>query len=68
MLNALRLNDGFTREQFTVRTGLDASILEPTLQRFERERLLGVEGEQIKTTELGRRFLDTVVAGFFADS
>ena len=68
MLNALRLNDGFTREQFTVRTGLDAAILEDTLQRFERERLLHVEGGQIKTTELGRRFLDTVVAGFFPDS
>jgi oxygen-independent coproporphyrinogen-3 oxidase len=68
MLNALRLNDGFTREQFTVRTGLDAAILEDALQRFEREGLLHVEGEQIKTTELGRRFLDTVVAGFFPDS
>jgi putative oxygen-independent coproporphyrinogen III oxidase len=67
MLNALRLNEGFSRKQFTARTGLDASEIEDTLQRFEREGLLDIDGAQIKTSELGRRFLDTVVAGFFPD-
>jgi putative oxygen-independent coproporphyrinogen III oxidase len=68
MLNALRLNDGFTREQFTARTGQDASVLEDTLQRFQREGLMDIAGAQVKASDLGRRFLDTVVAGFFPDS
>ena len=67
MLNALRLNEGFNRKQFTARTGLDTSEIEDTLQRFRREGLLDIDGAQIKTSELGRRFLDTVVAGFFPD-
>jgi oxygen-independent coproporphyrinogen-3 oxidase len=67
MLNALRLNEGFNLEQFSARTGLDASLIEDTLQRFQREGLLEIEGVQITTSELGRRFLDTVVAGFFPD-
>ena len=68
MLNALRLNEGFSRKQFSARTGLETSEIEDTLQRFKREGLLDIDGAQIKTSELGRRFLDTVVAGFFPDS
>ena len=58
---------GFNREKFSARTGLDASVIEDTVQRFLREGLLEIDGPQIKTSELGRRFLDTVVAGFFPD-
>ena len=68
MLNALRLNDGFNREQFTAGTGQDASVLDATLQRFHSEGLLDIDDQQIKASELGRRFLDTVVAGFFPDA
>tara|TARA_R110001592_G_scaffold363043_1_gene679660 strand:- start:146115 stop:147257 length:1143 start_codon:yes stop_codon:yes gene_type:complete len=68
ILNALRLNDGFNREQFTARTGQDASVLDATLQRFHSEGLLDIDDQQIKASELGRRFLDTVVAGFFPDA
>ena len=67
MLNALRLNDGFSREQFRARTGQDATVLDAAVRRFQRQGLLD-EGQQIKASELGRRFLDTLVAGFFPDS
>lgn len=66
MLNALRLNEGFSREQFSARTGQDPAVLDATVRRFQSQGLLN-EGQQIKTTDLGRRFLDTVVAGFFPD-
>jgi oxygen-independent coproporphyrinogen-3 oxidase len=65
MLNALRLNDGFSLAQFSARTGQDASSVEDRLRHFQQRGLLEIERGQIKASELGRRFLDTVVAGFF---
>lgn len=68
MLNALRLNEGFRLDQFTSGTGQTAAILAEKLQHFQQRGLLEIEGEQVKASELGRRFLDTVIAGFFPDS
>ncbi len=67
MLNALRLNDGFKLDQFSACTGQDAAVLDGKLRQFQQQGLLDIEGEQVKPSALGRRFLDTVVAGFFAD-
>ncbi len=67
MLNALRLNDGFSLEQFSARTGQDPACLEGKLRHFQRGGLLEIECGQVKASALGRRFLDTVVAGFFPD-
>jgi oxygen-independent coproporphyrinogen-3 oxidase len=67
MLNALRLNEGFSLAQFTAHTGRDPACLEDKLQHFQRGGLLEIERGQVKASELGRRFLDTVVAGFFPD-
>ncbi len=65
VLNALRLNEGFTLDLFSARTGLDTAALEPQLESLCRRELLVRQGDQVKTTDLGRRFLDTVVAEFF---
>ncbi len=65
MLNALRLNAGFTLEQFESRTGLSRACLEPRLASLCERELLLLEEDVIRTTDLGRRFLDDVVAEFF---
>ena len=65
MLNALRLNDGFSLEQFRARTGLHAARLEPQLVSLFQRELLEQQGDSIKATQVGRRFLDSVIAEFF---
>jgi len=67
MMNALRMNDGFTLQQFVSRTGLDCAQLEPRLESLCQRELLVCEGDVVKATETGRRFLDSVVAEFFPD-
>jgi oxygen-independent coproporphyrinogen-3 oxidase len=67
MMNALRLNEGFTLAHFNTRTGLDNSVLENRLDSLYRRDLLVFDGGAIRTTGLGRRFLDSVVAEFFPD-
>jgi putative oxygen-independent coproporphyrinogen III oxidase len=67
MMNALRLNDGFTLPQFVLRTGLDAASLLPQLDSLCQRELLEHDGNIVKATDLGRRFLDTVIAEFFLD-
>jgi putative oxygen-independent coproporphyrinogen III oxidase len=67
MMNALRLNDGFTLQQFVSRTGLDCAQLEPRWESLCQRELLVCEGDVVKATETGRRFLDSVVAEFFPD-
>lgn len=68
MMNALRLNKGFTLSQFTANTGLQGALLEPQLENLCRRELLERDGETIRATEIGRRFLDSVVAEFFPKS
>ena len=65
MLNALRLNDGFDREHFSRVTGLSDSSLQPQLDELCARGLLQLDGGRVYSTDLGRRFLDTVVAEFF---
>jgi oxygen-independent coproporphyrinogen-3 oxidase len=65
MMNALRLNDGFTLPQFGVRTGLHPESFAPQLQSLCERELLIRDGDVVKTSELGRRFLDDVVGAFF---
>jgi putative oxygen-independent coproporphyrinogen III oxidase len=66
MMNALRLNTGFTLQQFELRTGLNRAQLKHQLESLCRRELLVREGDTIRTTAMGRRFLDSVVAEFFS--
>ena len=73
MLNALRLNDGFTAKQYRQRTGLDLHGLEVKLNRARDRGLLehysAPESEsepQWRPTDLGRRFLNDLQASFLA--
>ncbi len=65
MMNALRLNDGFTLPQFTARTGMSTELLTPQLDLLCQQELLMLDGDAVRATETGRRFLDDVVGAFF---
>ena len=65
MLNALRLNQGFTISLFESRTGLPISSIQTQLEQLIDRGLLEQVESTIRTTALGRRFLDSVVAEFF---
>ncbi|MFT4826263.1 MAG: putative oxygen-independent coproporphyrinogen III oxidase [Halioglobus sp.] len=67
MMNALRLNAGFSLEQFKTMTGLPIHSIETVLDKLLDRKLLQREADQINTTELGANFLDSVTAEFLAD-
>jgi oxygen-independent coproporphyrinogen-3 oxidase len=66
MMNALRLNDGFEQALFEARTGLGWPSVAPRVQRLAARGLLGSEGQCWWPTELGRRFLNDLIADFLA--
>ena len=64
MMNALRLNEGVATALFAERTGLDASVIEPTLRAARARGWLEADETRIVPSELGRRFLNDVMAEF----
>jgi putative oxygen-independent coproporphyrinogen III oxidase len=66
MLNALRLNDGFQRSDYEARTGLALKFLEEKLAGAQGRGLLEPKADGWRPTELGRRFLNDLQAGFLA--
>ena len=64
MLFNLRLNRGFYEGEFEQRTGLSIAVVETRLNSLVDKKLLDRQGSHITTTELGRRFLDSVIAEF----
>jgi oxygen-independent coproporphyrinogen-3 oxidase len=68
MLNALRLNDGFTLSRFSATTGLESSAIRPQLDTAIARDWLAQKGDRIRATDLGRRFLNDVIAAFLPDT
>jgi len=66
MLNALRLNEGFTAGDYRRRTGLEMASVEGKLAEAEARGLLASQTGAWRPTELGRRFLNDLQAGFLA--
>jgi putative oxygen-independent coproporphyrinogen III oxidase len=64
MMFALRLNNGFSTQRFEQVTGLSADQLRPKVQSLADRELLSTDGDNIRATPLGRRFLDSVIAEF----
>jgi oxygen-independent coproporphyrinogen-3 oxidase len=64
MLNALRLNRGFSLDRFTAATGLPANAIDAQLRAAVARGWLDVAAGEVRTTEFGRRFLNDVVAAF----
>jgi coproporphyrinogen III oxidase-like Fe-S oxidoreductase len=66
MLNALRLNDGFSSDCYRARTGLALETISEKLAKAEDRGLLDRMPSGWRATELGRRFLNDLQAGFLA--
>ncbi len=66
MVHALRLNEGFGTCDFEHRTGLPISRAEPALRKAGERGLIEVTARGWRPSELGRRFLNDLQAGFLA--
>ena len=66
MLNALRLEEGFTLDEFAARTGLDAATIAPRLDQAQARDWIRIEDGRVLPTPLGRRFTNDVF-GLFLD-
>ena len=64
LLNALRLNAGFSKKLFEIRTGQSLASIEAPLQAAIDEELIERSGEQFRCSARGQLFLDDVVARF----
>ena len=67
MLNALRLRDGFKLQDFSEKTGLPITALQPGLDEAERKGLIERNLVHVKPTERGFDFLNDLQALFLAD-
>ncbi len=67
MLNALRLNAGFERNEFTERTGLPFDSIADCIETASAHGWLESDAGHVRTTELGRRFLNDVIATFLPE-
>jgi oxygen-independent coproporphyrinogen-3 oxidase len=66
MLNALRLNEGFTVGDYRRSTGLPMATVADKLAAAEQQGLLTAQGGRWRPTELGRRFLNDLLLRFLA--
>ncbi len=66
MLNALRLNEGFSASDYGQRTGLQMASVEAKLADGVRRGLLEQRGDVWRPTDLGRRFLNDLQGSFLA--
>ena len=64
MMNALRLNDGFSPHDFESRTGEPLVAIRHALDEACESGLLTRTSEQIQTTALGARYLDSLLQIF----
>lgn len=67
MMNALRLTDGVSLGLFAQRTGLPVAVIQGQLDIAMQRGLLGTEGQWVRPTLLGRRFLNDLLQLFLAD-
>ena len=64
MLNALRLREGVEIALFQRSTGLAPESMHKTWRRLQAQGLMVEGDERLQTTELGWRFLNTVIEAF----
>ncbi len=67
MLNALRLVDGFSLNDFEYRTGLSRANIANELNQAFNQQWLSQDGDWVKPTELGMRFANDVMGLFLID-
>jgi putative oxygen-independent coproporphyrinogen III oxidase len=64
MLNVLRLNEGFTGDDYRRRTGLELDSIAAQIAAAEGRGLLTSRGDGWYPSELGRRFLNDLLVSF----
>lgn len=64
MMNALRLNDGVAAGLLTARTGIALGAISTQLLAAQRKGLLEIDGEQLRPSARGRRFLNDLLQCF----
>lgn len=64
MMNALRLKQGFLKQDFEVTTGMSFAVLEPMLAEAQGKGLLDIEENEIAPSEKGLMFLNDLLAIF----
>lgn len=64
LLNALRLNSGVASQLFPERTGLSLQALDPQWSELQDKGLVERQPDRLMATELGRRFLNDLLAHF----
>jgi putative oxygen-independent coproporphyrinogen III oxidase len=67
MLNALRLREGFSLQDFMDRTGLPLSAIEPGVERGVQQGLLAQDAAVVRPTERGFDFLSDLQGFFLPD-
>ncbi|WP_210398273.1 radical SAM family heme chaperone HemW [Motiliproteus sediminis] len=65
MMNVLRLHHGVAVESFSARTGLPLAAVAEPLRRARERELLCQDRHRLAPTELGRRFLNELLALFY---
>jgi len=66
MMNSLRLLKGVPKALFAERTGFTLHTIEPILSELIAKGLLKDDAQQLTTTELGQRYLNSVLAEFMS--
>lgn len=61
LMNSLRLRNGFNLRTAELRTGISASYFETLMQKFIASGLIQKTGEQMRCTDKGYQFLDTIL-------
>ncbi|MGH1439939.1 MAG: radical SAM family heme chaperone HemW [Cellvibrionaceae bacterium] len=64
LMNALRLNDGVPSEYFIERTGLSLTVINKPLNELIQKGLLEYTDNKLKASDLGQRFLNTILSTF----
>ncbi len=64
LMNAFRLEKGFSFETFENKTGIKINTIQEKLKEAEHKNLITVENEMIQTTEWGKRFLNPLLLIF----
>ena len=66
MMNALRLNGGFSIEQFEARCGLPVTTIEPLLEKHQQQKLISINAEQVRPTPFGHSMLNNMLEDYLA--
>ncbi|HRH77337.1 MAG TPA: radical SAM family heme chaperone HemW [Cellvibrionaceae bacterium] len=64
MMNGLRLRSGIPRQFWIERCGLPPEVLMPAVEKLIQQGLMAADADYYRTTDLGYRFLNTLLQEF----